>query len=470
MAPAVIGAVLYVLWRGGIFLPGWICWEDGSIPDSSGSYEITLAGKKVHVTHGGEEIWDSPQEVKVQQILSCDMDRDDCDELILLCWRRGRFGKYKPFWIREDEKRWSQHIFVYEYAGDDLVPKWMSSYIGQEVARMAFGGEKDYNKRLFLTDPGGTVSYWYWDSWGFTREEGEVSFVVFGDNLIHEPIRTYGLNHEGNFDFLFDGIRDTLPDSDIAVINQETPFVKDPAQYGDYPIFGTPVQVGEAVVKAGFDIVTCATNHALDRGAAGIHTTKEFFTEHDVLCLGIQSPEEKERRPCEFVMRNNMKFALFNVTYGTNGISLPEENPYMVHLLENEELLREDIGNARKEADAVIMFVHWGTEDSAEVDEFQRKWTEFFLDCKVDVVVGTHPHVMQPFEMLESGDGHKMLVYYSIGNFVSAQPEKACVKGGMAKFTIAPTPEGIRVKEYDLTPLTILWQKGGGYRPVIGDK
>ena len=87
----------------------------------------------------------------------------------------------------------------------------------------------------------------------------------------------------------------------------------------------------------------------------------------------------------------------------------------------------------------------------------------------MDVVVGTHPHVLQPFEMLEGVDGHRMLVYYSIGNFVSAQPEKACVRGGMAYFTMAPGEEGQVVTEYGLSPLTIKWQEGGGYAPYFSE-
>lgn len=445
-------------------MPRWIPWGEGTISDDSGDHEISLAGKKVSVAYRENPVWDSPQNIKIQQALSCDMDYDGTDELILLCWKRGRFGKHKPFWIEEDEKNWSQHIFVYEMAHDKVTPKWMSSYIGQDVAEMAF------DKRLFLTDPDGEISCWRWESWGFAKEEAEVSFVAFGDNLIHEPIYTYGLNRRENFDFLYDNVRDVIAKNDIAVINQETPLVDDPKEYSGYPVFGTPIQVGEAVVSAGFDVVTCATNHALDRGMKGIHTTKEFFNDHDVLCLGVQTAEETERKPYEIIMRNDMRFALFNCTYGTNGISLPDGHPYMVHLLEDEAQIREDIRRAEEETDAVIVFVHWGTENSGEPDSFQERWTDIFLDCQVDVVVGTHSHALQPYEMLTGADGHKMLVYYSIGNFVSAQPEKSCVKGGMASFTIAPVPGGTKVTEYGLTPLAILWQKGGGYVPVFSEE
>lgn len=465
---AACGAALYGLWAAGMLLPGWVYWESGSITGESGDYEVSLEERTVHVAYHGAEIWQSPKEIKVQQAVLGDIDLDGRDELILLCWKRGRFGAYKPFWIERDEKDWSQHIFVYDCAGEKIVPQWMSSYIGQDVTEMSSGG-KGQARWLLLTDPEGDISYWRWDSWGFTKDDAEVSFAVFGDTLIHEPIYRYGMNQGGDFDFLFENIGDILKESDISVINQETPLVTEFSEYGDYPRFGTPVQVGEAIADAGFDVVTCATNHALDRGAKGIHTTKDCFAERGLLCLGIQTQEEPERKPYELIRRNNIRFALFNYTYGTNGVPLPEESPYMVHLLEDEAQIREDIECARREADVVLVFAHWGTENSEEIDAFQKKWTDIFLDSQVDVVVGSHPHVLQDHEMLEGEDGHKMLVYYSVGNFVSAQPEKSCTKGGVAEFTIAPVPDGYAISEYSLTPLVIRWEKGGKYTAVLPD-
>lgn len=465
IALAAAGIFLYILWNKGAFLPGWIRWEEDSSFDASDGYKISLTDRSVHILYKKKPIWDSPKDVKVQQVLSCDIDRDDEDELVLLCWKKGRFGRSRPFWVEKDEKSWSQHLFVYEYADGDIRPKWMSSYIGENVVALSFSENKNGDRRLLLTDPEGNTGCWRWNSWGFEKEDAEVSFVVFGDNLIHEPIYVYGLNHNGDFGFLYEHVKGEIAKSDVAVINQETPLMGDPALYGDYPRFGTPVQVGEAIAEAGFDVVTCATNHALDRGAEGIHTTEEFFSSKDIVCLGIQT--ETAKKPYEIIMRKGAKFALLNYTYGTNGNPLPKENPSMVHLLEDEGQIREDIKKAREEADFVILFVHWGTEGSAEVDDFQKRWTNIFLDSKVDVVVGSHPHVLQPCEMLEGEDGHRMLIYYSIGNFVSAQPEKSCEKGGMAAFTVAPGPHGYEVTACDLRPLTILWQEGGRYTTVL---
>lgn len=466
-AAAGMGAVLFLLWKGGFFLPRWIIWESGTFftenQSSQKQFEIRLEKKSVCISQEDARLWTSPDGVKVQSAVSGDIDGDGAEELILLCWKIGRYGRHRPFWIEKDERRWSQHIFVYEYGADGVKPKWMSSYIGLDVGRMCLDAAAPSRSRLWLIQPDGSGSRWVWDSWGFSREETDVSFAVFGDNLIHEPIYRYGLQNGGSFDFLFDGVRGILSRNEICIINQETPFTLDPVMYGDYPRFGTPIQAGEAIVDAGFRVVTCATNHALDRGTEGIRTTKQFFDGHDIVCLGIQTEDEKEEKPYEVIQVNGIRFALFNYTYGTNGIRIPEETPHMVHLLKDEEKIRESLARAKAETDFVIVFVHWGTEYEKEPDAFQQKWTQIFLECRVDVTIGTHPHALQPYTFLNGEGGHRMLVYYSLGNFISAQNETSCMKGGAAEFTVSRTRTVCRVTACALRPLMITRQEDGRY-------
>lgn len=460
-ALAGAGAVLYCLRSAGLLLPGWVVWEGATFSDRSGQYTVSLEHKTVSVFLGDTLLWTSPKGVKVQKALSADIDNDGGDELVLLCWKKGRYGKHRPFWVEEDEAGWSQHIFVYEYGPDGVRPKWMSSYIGLDVADMASNGREAPWGRLWLTDLSGEMSSWVWGSWGFSREETDVTFIVFGDILAHEPIYRYGLLHEEGFGFLFENMLQVIADSDVSVINQETPLTDNPSLYGDYPRFGTPVQVGWAVAEAGFDVVTCATNHILDRGVEGMAETKAFFDSRGIECIGIRARGEDV--PYVIIRRKGIRFALLNYTYGTNGIRIPDESPWVVGLLEDEDRVRGDIARAREEADFVIVFAHWGTEHSGQASGFQRQWAEVFLESGVDVVVGTHPHALQPCEVLEDENGRKMLVYYSIGNYISAQREKSCTKGGMASFTVSLTPQGYKVTEYKLLPLTITWQGGGKY-------
>ncbi len=477
MALATVSAVVLVsaVWRLYFCpqIPDWVIWEDSAFADAAGQYEIELRHKTVRVRCGIENesaktdtrvIWTSPEEVRVQKALSCDVDNDSTDELVLLCWKKGRYGEHRPFWVEEDEDTWSQHLFVYEYNDGRISPKWMSSHLGKDAADIASNGKEAPDIRLWFRAPDDEMSCWKWDSWGFTKEDTTITFVAFGDILAHEPIYRYGLQCEGSFDYMFENVQDKIDESDAAIINQETPLTDDPLMVSDYPRFGTPAAVGQAIVDAGFDVVTCATNHALDRGAEGVDFTKRFFDNNQVACLGIQTADETEYQPYTVIRIKGVSFALFNYTYGTNGIGIPQENPNMVHLFPAAEA---DIAQAKSEADFVIVFAHWGTEYAEEADAFQREWTQVFLESGVDVVVGTHPHVLQPYEMLTADNGHRMLVYYSIGNFISAQPEKRCVKGGMAEFTVSLTPKGYQVTEYDLRPLAIEWSPGGRYTAVF---
>lgn len=462
-----MGALSYILWNNGVFLPRWIQWENRTFCSQSGQYKIVLSHKSVSIISDNTVIWTSPEAIKIQDAISCDMDNDRQDELILLCWKIGRYGNDKPFWVEKDEKKWSQHIFVYEYSNGEIRPKWMSSYIGQDVAVLSENGKSSPFCRLLLTDLEGCVSSWMWDSWGFMKEDTDISFLVFGDNLIHEPIYRYGLRNDTSFGFLYENFQDIISQSDIAIINQETPLTDNPFRYSGYPRFDTPANVGQAIADAGFDAVSCATNHALDQGAEGINFTKKFFDSHNIKCLGIQSEEETAYKPYEIIAKGGIRFAMLNYTYGTNGMKLPESNPNMVHLLDDEQQIRQDIEHARTETDFVLVFVHWGQEYSREIDDLQQKWTQIFMESKADVVIGTHPHTLQPYEVLTDSSGHKMLVYYSIGNFISAQPEESSTKGGMASFTVSLTPAGCEITEFSLEPLTIRRQEDGKYTTAL---
>lgn len=461
-----IGGYAYLLWQGGGFLPQWITWENRIYESTDKAYTASLKKQSVTIQYAGEVIWNSPDNIKVQDMLSCDIDHDKQEELVMLCWKRGRYGEHRPFWVEQEEKAWSQHIFVYEYTPEGMLPKWMSSYLGLEVVSMGDNGREAPWVRVWLTDTAGEVSSWAWDSWGFTRQKTEVSFAAFGDVVVHEPIYRYGLKHREDFSFLFENVTELIRTKDVAVINLETPLTENPALYSSYPRFGTPAMVGEAIIDAGFDVVTCATNHAMDQGKAGILYTKELFEKDGVLCLGIHDGET-QKKTYEVIVRNGIRFALLNYTYGTNGIPLPE--PEMVSLLDNEERIAGEIRQAKEEADMVMVFVHWGTEYENLPDELQKKWTGLFLENDVDVVIGTHPHAIQPYEMLTDDSGHRMLIYYSLGDYISAQSEKKYVMGAMAEFTVDLTESGYQVTEYGLLPLTIQWEEGGKYTVELSD-
>lgn len=447
----------------GHILPFWIRWQTAEIsggPVQGQAQRISLRDRTVRVYDREAVIWQSDEGVAVQDVLWSDIDRDGQKELLLLCWRRGRYGDSRPFWVEKNEKTWSQHIFIYDWTADGVWPVWMASDIGLEAVQWEF----DETRRLVITDREGRVTAWDWLSWGLQRIElqpAQLTFAAVGDNLIHFQIYDYALRHfDGCFDSLFDGVRQELERYDVTSINQETIYVDRPEQYGTYPSFGTPVEVGEAVVKAGFDIVSAATNHALDRGVEAVDLTVSLYEQAGVVCAGLQSSGDPAYRPYEILERNSIRCAVFGYTQLSNTGPAPRQTPHVLHLLEDEEQIRRDLLAGRAEADVCIVYVHWGTEYADTPDETQRHWAQVFADCGADVVIGTHPHVLQPWQWLEGKDGHRTLVYYSLGNFISAQTEPACREGGMAWFTVTKQDGAAAVTDCGLKTLITREENG----------
>lgn len=123
-----------------------------------------LANRRLTVQSGGRMAWQSPQDILVQDFLWCDINHDSENELILLCWRIGRYGQARPYWVKKDEKDWSQHIYIYSWENEAIRPLWMASDIGMDVHSFTF----DEKQRLLITETNGRKTAWDWISWGLT--------------------------------------------------------------------------------------------------------------------------------------------------------------------------------------------------------------------------------------------------------------------------------------------------------------
>lgn len=286
-------------------------------------------------------------------------------------------------------------------------------------------------------------------------ETKTVDLIAVGDDLIHSPIYKACKAQKGyNFDSLFRHIKNDVHAADISVINQETILVD--RNYSGYPSFGSPKTVADSVARAGFNVVTHATNHTLDRGTGAISGTLKYWNKKypNIKVLGIHKSKSAANK-VTVVNKNGIKIAMLNYTYGLNGRQLSTGKSYMIDLLtsKNKNKIKKDIKTAKKNSDFVIVFTHWGTEYRYSPDASQKRWTNFFLNNGVDVLIGTHPHVLEPYKMLKGKNGRKMLVYYSLGNFVSSQSRVPRLLGGMVKITIAKDSKGTYVKKYDMEPL-----------------
>jgi poly-gamma-glutamate capsule biosynthesis protein CapA/YwtB (metallophosphatase superfamily) len=329
---------------------------------------------------------------------------------------------------------------------------------------------------------------WTWESFGLKNLDNEVTFVAYGDNIIHTPIYEYARRYEdGDFSFLYESFRDEIQEADIAAVQAETILVDKDSAVSGYPQFGSPPEVGEALKDAGFDIVSCANNHALDKGIYGIDVTTSFYKEQGMTCIGIQNSSERSYRPYDIIAKNGIRFALFSYTYGTNAGDISDSYPHAIHYLprnkNEEEKLVSDLKSAGQEADFIVVFVHWGNEYETEISQYQMHVAELLAEGQADVVIGTHPHVVQETKEVTRPDGGKMLVYYSLGNFRSDQAgTRAGVKvstdnssdtgaaqtrsdstadtgtGAKARFVVEHSFDGVRLKTWEIIDVDAFWK------------
>jgi poly-gamma-glutamate synthesis protein (capsule biosynthesis protein) len=284
----------------------------------------------------------------------------------------------------------------------------------------------------------------------------QVDVMMVGDMLVHEGVYNSGLQPDGtyNYDHLFKNILSDIKGADIRIVNQETILGGLELGLSGYPCFNSPYELGDAEVKAGFNVILHATNHTIDKGLTGVENCLNFWHSKypKIAVLGINETEE-DYNDIYVYNKDGFKIAILNYTYGTNGIALPASKPYCVNMLD-EDKIKKDVTAAKAVADMVIVCPHWGTEYVYAPDNNQKYWTNLFLSLGVDVVIGSHPHVMEPVETLTRSDGHEMVVYYSLGNFVSNQDQKPRMIGGMAKLSLIKDRNGKSyVKEYSYTPI-----------------
>lgn len=304
-----------------------------------------------------------------------------------------------------------------------------------------------------------------------TPEPPTITVTMVGDMLMHERVMESGLQEDGSYEFghLFQHVEERIQQADLALVNQETILGGTQMGLTGYPCFNSPYELGTAEVEAGFDVILHATNHALDKGKKGAMNCMNFWEEQypDVPYLGINETKEQQDR-IYIYEQDGMKLAILNYTYGTNGISTPADMPYLVNYLEKEQVV-EDLQLANELADFTIVCPHWGNEYYLGVSAEQKRWTKIFLENGVDLVIGTHPHVIEPVEWVEDEAGNRMLVYYSLGNFVNGTSGTGegvmnrCV-GGLAEVEIGRDETGqVVIKEHDCIPLVCHIAEGEAY-------
>lgn len=254
-----------------------------------------------------------------------------------------------------------------------------------------------------------------------TSEETVVSFMGVGDNLIHETVYNDALQDDGTYDFskMYTNFKKDAKESDIAFINQETVLGGESLGLSGYPTFNSPTEIAKNLEKAGFNLANLATNHCLDRGEQGIANELEAFSNTNIVTDGIAPDYD------------------YNVSY-----------------LDDDQI-KSDVQKAKEISDVVIVSAHWGDENTFEPNDLQKHYAQLFADCGVDVVIGTHPHTIQPVKWIKGSSGNKMLCVYSLGNFIGGMLTTDNAIGGEIKFDFVKKSDKITIENVKWIPTVI---------------
>nr|WP_263326681.1 CapA family protein [Neobacillus sp. Marseille-Q6967] len=263
----------------------------------------------------------------------------------------------------------------------------------------------------------------------------KMTIGAIGDILIHDTVYKDAFNGT-TYDFnpIFANVKGILEIPDILTANQESMLGGVEIGVSSYPTFNSPHQVADALVNTGVDIVSMANNHTLDKGERGILSATDYLNSIGLPHVGSFLNEE-DRKKLRIINKNGIKLAFLSYSYGTNGIPVPDGKDFLVNLI-NRDIMKEEIHRAKKEADVVVMSIHWGNEYQRIPTEEQKDLARFLANEGVDIIFGSHPHVLQPMEWIQTDDGRKAFVIYSLGNFISGQMRDYKDIGGMATVEI----------------------------------
>lgn len=273
----------------------------------------------------------------------------------------------------------------------------------------------------------------------------KINMLATGDALIHNAVYweyATGNRDTGpyNFDGALDYVRDIVSEYDIAYYNQETPFAG--GLPDGYPRFSTPSEFGDAMIKAGFNMISTATNHTIDKGEDGILNFYNYLKNKDGIIFNGIADNATDRNNFMIGEKNNITYTMLSYTTSTNGLPVPSGKDYLVNVYDAEQV-KSDIEAVRDKVDVLIVAMHWGVEYASTPNSDQQEIAQYLADLGVDIILGAHPHVLQPITWIDD-----TLVMYSLGNFISNQygtDDYNKLVGFMATLDITKTvtPEGV---------------------------
>ncbi|MHC0552957.1 CapA family protein [Salinicoccus sp. CNSTN-B1] len=261
------------------------------------------------------------------------------------------------------------------------------------------------------------------------------NFAATGDVLIHDHLYE-DVETESGYDFnsRVDEVAPYLQDKDLVFMNQETPIGGEALRLSGYPMFNAPLEAADLLEHLNADVVSLANNHTLDRSTEGVERTTDVLKEKGIEYVGANvSPEDRKRQRIIDVEGVSVGFLAY--TYGTNGIPVPEGEDHLVNLIDMPTIL-SDMEDLRDDVDMLVVSMHQGNEyEEFPRDEHVQQF-EQIADAGADIILGHHPHVLQPVDIYEREDGEETVIAYSLGNFFSAQQSLETKLGGIIGFDI----------------------------------
>lgn len=429
-----------------------------TIRESFDGYQFTLEKGRFYISDKDEaELWSSKNEWYVDSFKIADVNCDGILDIVLVLWKSYSFGADYPARMENADSSVKCHLFVYSIKDNRIKSLWCSSNLPRPIYSLELTADGEQTPTLsgvrLITQEGSytedyrkmvSTEYIYeWNGWGFSPTTTPVAttsnlsrkpmpdtsyatLAVVGDLMCHEAQFQDALVKGGDiqcdFNYAFKYIAPYISSADYAIGNFETTIALPENKSSDFPVFGAPTSFAEAIKTVGFDFVTTANNHALDFGIKGLEHTLQVLDELDIKHTGTYTAES-DSQTIAIVDVNNITFAILSYTFSTNGNQIPQESPWCINMVDK---IKRDIGQAKElNADIIIVMPHIGVEYETTTRQEIKDEVYGLLKAGADLVLVTHPHVLQPVESIiivdEDGTERNCFIAYSLGNFISSQ-------------------------------------------------
>lgn len=285
-----------------------------------------------------------------------------------------------------------------------------------------------------------------------------ISLAMVGDVLLHYRLAIYK-----DFTPSFAPVIPFMQQYDYLMANQESLPVGNKYALSGYPQFSSPDYLIEDLQDAGVDMMSIANNHTVDKGEGGVRTLFENLARYEMPYVGAYQSIEDASTP-RIVEQKGIKMGVVSYTYGTNGLYLSKDSPFVINYIDEEKMMA-DIQAIKQLVDVTVVLIHWGPEYVTAENEQQRHLASVLNEAGADIVFGTHPHILQPYKKLTSEAGQETHVFYSLGNYFSTiltQPDTMI--GGIASFQITKEGDDVTIGQPEFKATSTLLDKDGVYR------